>query len=58
MVIELGMVGTRIKYSSSCVSLCVSWNSTPDIVCHGFGWVDKPKWFFKDYMEDDGCRKM
>lgn len=22
------------------------------------GSLDKPKWFFKDYMEDDGCRKM
>ncbi len=44
VVIELGVVGAKVKYSSSVdvyefVCLCVSWNSKPDIMCHGFGWV-------------------
>lgn len=45
-----------------CVSLCIC-------ACPGTVWltlcvmvldasVEKPKWFFKDYMEDDDCRQM
>lgn len=42
VVIELRVVGTKIRFSSSVCEfayLCVSRDSTPDIMCHGFGWV-------------------
>lgn len=55
------MVGTKnqiLFVSEMCASLCIC--VCPGTVCVMVldGSLEKPKWFFKDYMEDDGCRKM
>lgn len=56
-------MGAEIRYSvDKCECVCVC--ACPGTVCLTLrvmvldGSLEKPKWFFRDYVEDDGCRKM
>lgn len=58
-------MGTEIRYSvDKCEFVCVCVCACPGTVCLTLrvmvldGSLEKPKWFFRDYVEDDGCRKM